>query len=144
MFVTEANGDLMVARVEVKFSKVVSACKAVVEVIDARNGEIVLLSDLIQGAIVDTHAHSSVFLFDKQYRGAKGASGRADMTRGEVFFDLFLCFLQFSGCLSVEATGGNLVIGDEVNGVMDAIGRGWLVWERFGESSWELFEHSVT
>ena len=30
------------------------------------------------------------------------------MTRGEVFFDLFLGFLQFGRCLSVEATGGEL------------------------------------
>ena len=42
VFVSEANRDLMIARVEIEFSEVVSACEAVMEVVDAWDGEIVL------------------------------------------------------------------------------------------------------
>ena len=65
------------------------------------------------------------------------------MASGEVFFDLSFCFLQLGWCLAVETSGWNLVVWDEVNGVVDAIWRGWDGRELFWECSWESFEEAV-
>ena len=66
MFIARADSDLVIARVEIKFGEVFGFAKAIVEVIDAGNREVVLDSDIIEATIVDTHAHGSVFLFHEK------------------------------------------------------------------------------
>ena len=71
MFVTGADGDLMVARVEVELGEIFGFSEAIVEVIDAGDRKVVLNGNIIQPMIVDTHSHRAVFLFHKKDRCAK-------------------------------------------------------------------------
>ena len=47
----------MVTAVQVEFSKPSSAYKAVVKVVNAWEGEIVLFCDFVEATVVDAHAH---------------------------------------------------------------------------------------
>ena len=47
MFISRVDSDLMIAGVKIKFSKVFCFAKAVVEVINAWNGEVVFNGDIV-------------------------------------------------------------------------------------------------
>ena len=117
MFIARADSDLVIARVEIKFGEVVGFAKAVVEVIDAGDREVVLDSDIIEATIVDTHSHGSVFLFHKEDGGTERAAGGANVTSVEVLIDLAFCLAEFVFGLAVEFAGRNAMIGREVDRV---------------------------
>ena len=58
------NGDLVVATKEVEFCEYSCVCKAIVKVVNAGDRESVFDCNIVETAIVDTHSHGSVFLFD--------------------------------------------------------------------------------
>ena len=63
MFITGADGDLVVTGVEIEFGEVFGFAEAVMEVIDAGDREVVFDSDIIEITIVDTESYGSIFLF---------------------------------------------------------------------------------
>ena len=71
MFITRADGDLVITRVEIEFGEIFGFSEAIMEVIDAWDREVVLNGNIIQATIVDTHSHRAVFLFHKKDRCAK-------------------------------------------------------------------------
>ena len=71
MFIARADRDLVISRVEIKFSEVFSFAQTIVEVINAWNREVVFDSDVVQATIIDTHSHRSIFLFHKENRCTK-------------------------------------------------------------------------
>ena len=82
------------------------------------------------------------FFLTRRTGAPNGLVEGAYVSRGEIFFNLALCFLELGWCLTVEAAWRDLVIGDEVDGVMNAIwgrrdGRE-LIWE----CGWESFEEA--
>ena len=74
MFITRADGDLVVTRVEVEFGEVFGFPEAIMEIIDAGDREVVFNGDIIQPTIVDTHSHRAIFLFDKEDSCTKRAT----------------------------------------------------------------------
>ena len=88
--------------------------------------------------VVDTHTHASVFFLDEEDWCAERACGWADVSVFEVFVDLAFCLSEFVGCLSVETSRRDGVIGCEVDGVGESVGWGrrWF----FDEDVRELFE----
>ena len=53
---------LVVAQTKIKFSEVLSTTQLIQEIINDRNGELVLDGDLIEGTKVGTHVPSTFFL----------------------------------------------------------------------------------
>jgi hypothetical protein len=53
---------LVVARMQIKFSEVLSTTQLIKEIINDRNGELVLDGEIIKGTKVGTHALSTLFL----------------------------------------------------------------------------------
>ena len=74
VFIARADSDLVIAGVKIKFGEVFCFAKAIVEVINAWDREIVLDSDIIEATIVDTHSHGSVFLFHEKDGGTERAA----------------------------------------------------------------------
>ena len=66
MFVAAPNGDLVITAVEVEFREVTGCGKAIMEVVDAWNGEVVFDCDVVECAVVNTHAHAAVFFLDEE------------------------------------------------------------------------------
>jgi hypothetical protein len=54
--------DLVVSRMKIKFSKVLSTTQFIQEIINDRNGKLVFDGDFIEGVKVWTHAPSTSFL----------------------------------------------------------------------------------
>ena len=65
---------LVVARMQIKISEVLSTTQLIQEIINDRDGELVLDGELIEGAKLGTHAPSSFFLKYHDHRGRIGAS----------------------------------------------------------------------
>ena len=115
MFVATSNGDLMIAAVEIKFGEVACCCETVVQVVDAWDREGVFDCNVVECAIVNAHAHASIFFLDEEYWCAKRAGGWADVSGFEVFVDLSFCLCEFVWCLSIETPGWDDVVGVEVD-----------------------------
>ena len=73
MFVTASNWDLVVTAVEVEFGEVASCGEAIMEVVYAWNGEVVFDCDVVECAVVNAHAHCSIFFLDEEDRCAERA-----------------------------------------------------------------------
>ena len=78
-FITRFDGDLMITGEQIEFGEILSACESIVEIIDARQGEVILFGDLVQTTIINTHANRTIFLFDQENRGTEGAGRRTNM-----------------------------------------------------------------
>src|SRR4051812_31360204 len=66
------DSDLVVAPMQVDLGEYFGTEEAVGEVVDEGNGEAVLDGDVVQGTVVDAHLEGTIFLLDKDDRGAKG------------------------------------------------------------------------
>ena len=111
VFISRADSDLVIARVKIKFSEVFCFAKAIVEVINAWDGEVVLNSNIIETTIVDTHPHRSIFLFHEKDGCTKRAARGANVSSIEVFIDLAFCLTEFVFGLTIEFAGRNFMIG---------------------------------
>ena len=58
-------------------------------------GKVVFDCDVVECAVVDTHAHASVFFLDEEDWCAERAGGWADVSVFEVFVDLAFCLCEF-------------------------------------------------
>ena len=121
MFITRANSDLMITRIEIEFGKVFCFAKAVVEVVDAWYREIVFNSDIVQAMVIDTHSHRSIFLFHKKNRCTKRAARKANVSNVKVFIDLAFSLTEFIFGLTIKFARGNFVVGSQIDGVTQAI-----------------------
>ena len=126
VFVADFDGNLVITSEEIEFCEEFGVCEAVMKVVDSWKREVVFLRDFVQTAIVNTHANGSILFLDKEDGGTKRACGGAYVSMGEVFFDLSLCFVEFVWCLTVESSWRDFVVGNEVDGMMDAVGRGFV------------------
>ena len=140
MFVAASNGYLVIAAVEVEFGEVTGSGEAIVKVVDSWNGEVVFDCDVVECAVVDTHAHAAVFFLDEEDGCAERACGWADVSVFEVFVDLAFCLCEFVWCLSIKAARWDGVIGCKVDGVRESVG--WWECRRwfFDEDVRELFK----
>ena len=111
VFISRADSDLVIARVEIKFGEVFGFAQTIVEVINAWDREIVFNSNIIETTIVDTHSHGSIFLFHEKDGCTKRATGGTNVTSIEVFIDLAFCLAEFVFRLAVEFAGRNFMIG---------------------------------
>jgi hypothetical protein len=84
---------LVVVRTQIKFSEVLSTTQLIQEIMNDRNGELILDSELIESMKVRTHVPSTFFLKYHDHRGRIRAGTGADNTLLEKFLHYFLNFI---------------------------------------------------
>jgi hypothetical protein len=72
---------LVVARMQINFSEILSTTQLIEEIINERNGKLVLDGEFIEGTKVRTHAPSILFLKYHDHRRRIRVSTREDNTR---------------------------------------------------------------
>jgi hypothetical protein len=72
---------LVVARTQIKFSEILSTTQLIQEIINDRNGKLVLDGEFIEGTKVRTHAPSTFFLKYHDHRRRIRVGTREDNTR---------------------------------------------------------------
>ena len=116
---------LVVAKMKIKFSKVLSTTQFIQEIINDRNGKLVLDGDFIEGTKFRTHAPSTFFLKYHDHKRKIRASTREDNTRFEQFMHYFLNFILLGKGMMIRENIGRNIFGDERNGmIMNTMGRG--------------------
>jgi hypothetical protein len=102
--------DLVVARMKIKFSKVLSTTQFIQEIINDRNGKLVFDGEFIEGAKVWTHVPSTFFLEYHDHMRRIRVGTRMDNTCFEQFLNDFLNFILLGkGMMIRENIGRNIV-----------------------------------
>jgi hypothetical protein len=86
---------LVVARMNIKFSKELDTTQFIQEVINDRNGKFFFYGEFVEGTKVRTHAPRAFFLKDHDHMIRVGASTRTNNTCVEQFLNNFLNFIFF-------------------------------------------------
>ena len=112
MTVGGVDGNLVISGEEIEFSKDSSMCEAVMEIIDARYGECIFDSNVVESTVVDTHTHSTILLFDKKDGSTERARTWGDLLCLNVLCELSFCLGEFVGSLAVQLAFRDCVIGN--------------------------------
>jgi hypothetical protein len=116
---------LVVARTEIKFSKVLSTTLFIQEIINDRNGKFFFDGEFVEDVKVWTHAPSSFFLEYHNYRRRIGVGTRTDNTHVEQFLNDFLNFILRRKGIIIRLNIGRKIVRDKRNGmIMNTMGRG--------------------
>ena len=70
-YILVRDANLMVTGTKIDLAEYSRTVKSIEEFVDTRQRITVLDGDLVQRAIIDTHAHGTVLLLDEQYRSAE-------------------------------------------------------------------------
>jgi hypothetical protein len=92
-YVSFLHTYLVVAKTNIKFSEVLSTTQLIQEIINERNGELVLDGELIEGTNIRTHEPSTLFLKYHDHRGRIRDGIGEDNTCLEQFLHYSLNFI---------------------------------------------------
>jgi hypothetical protein len=109
---------LVVSRVEIKFSEVLSTTHLIQEIINYKNGKIVLDGEFIEGIKFRTHAPSTFFLKYHDHRGRIRDGIGADNTHLKQFLHYFLNFIILGKGMTIRATIGMKTTRNKGNGMI--------------------------
>ena len=116
--------DLVVAKMEIKFSKELGATQFIQEVINDRNGKFVFNGKFVEGMEVRTHSPRTFFLQDHDHRRRIGNRTREDNTCIKEFLDHFLNFIFLGKGVTIQTDIGRKDFGYKGNGmIMNTTGR---------------------
>jgi hypothetical protein len=116
--------NLVVARMEIKFSKELGTTQFIQEVFNDRNGKFVFNGEFVEGAEIMTHAPRTFFLHDHDHRRRLGARTRADNTCVKQFLNHFLNFIFLGKGVAIGIDIGRKASWDKGNGmIMNTTGR---------------------
>jgi hypothetical protein len=97
---------LVVSRMKIKFSEVLSTTQLIQEIINERNGKRFLDGEFIEGMKVKTHAPSTLFIkYHDHMRRIKAGIG-ADNPRLEQFLHYFLNFILLGKGMTIRENIG--------------------------------------
>jgi hypothetical protein len=108
----------VVAKTQIKFSEVLSTTQLIQEIINDRNGKIVLDCELIEGTKVKTHAPSTLFIKYHDQGGRIRAGIGADNTRLEQFLHYFLNFIILGKGVMIRENIGRKTSKNKGNGMI--------------------------
>jgi hypothetical protein len=109
---------LVVAKTQIMFSEVLSTTHLIQEIINDRNGELVLDGELIEGKKVETHAPSTLFLKYHDHMGRIRAGTGVDNTRLEQFLHYFLNFILLGKGVMIRENIGRKTARNKGNGMI--------------------------
>jgi hypothetical protein len=116
---------LVVSRMEIKFSKVLSTTQFIQEIINDRNGKLVFDSEFIEGTKFKTHAPSTLFLEYHYHRRRIGASTRTYNTCFEKLLHYFFNFILPGKWVTIRVNIGRKTSRNKGNGmIMNTTRRG--------------------
>jgi hypothetical protein len=110
---------LVVARTQIRFSEVSSTTQLIQEIINDRNGELILDGELIEGMKVGTYATSTFFPKYHDHKGIIWAGTGADNTHLEQFLHYFLNFILLGKGVAIRADIGRKTSRNKGNGMND-------------------------
>jgi hypothetical protein len=115
----------VVARTEIKFSKVLTTTQFIQEIINDKNGKLVFGGKFIEGMKFGNHAPSTFFI-EYHYHGRRiGASTRMDNTCVEKLLCNFFNFILMGKGMIIRVNIGRNTTRDKGNGmIMNTKGRG--------------------
>ena len=70
--ITLSNLHLMIARSEINLGDILGSSKLIKQIINPRQGVLVLDGDCVQVPVINTHSHRAILLLNKQNRGSPG------------------------------------------------------------------------
>jgi hypothetical protein len=97
---------LVVSRTQIKLSEVLSTTQLIQDIINHRNGELVIAGEIIEGMKVGTHAPSSLFIKYHDHRGRIRAGTGVDNTYLEQFLHCFLNFILLGKGMTISENIG--------------------------------------
>jgi hypothetical protein len=109
---------LVVARMQIKFSEVLSTTQLIQEIINDRNGKLVLDGEFIEGMKVRTHVPSTFFLKYHDHRRRIRAGTGVDNTRLEQFLHYFLNFILLGKGMMIRENIGRKTARNKGNGMI--------------------------
>jgi hypothetical protein len=109
---------LVVARTQIKFSEVLSTNQLIQEIINDRNGELVLDGELIEGMKVRRHTPSTLFLKHHDHRGRIRAGTGANNTHLEKFLHYFLNLILLGKGVMIRVNIGRKNARNKGNGMI--------------------------
>jgi hypothetical protein len=109
---------LVVTRTNIKFSEVLSTTQLIQEIINDRNGELVLDGELIEGTKVKTHVPSTFFLKYHDHRGRIRAGTGVDNACLEQFLHYFLNFIILGKGVTIRESIGRKTARNKGNGMI--------------------------
>jgi hypothetical protein len=100
---------LVVTKMQIKFSDVLSTTQLIQDIINDRNGKLVLDGEFIEGMKVRTHASTTLFLeYHDQKRRIRVVT-KADNTCLEQFLHYFLNFILLGKGMMIRVNIGRLL-----------------------------------
>jgi hypothetical protein len=109
---------MVVARTQIKFSEVLSTTQLFQEIINDKNGELVLDGELIEGMKVGTHALSTFFLKYHDHRGRIRVGIGVDNTCLEQFLHYFCNFILLGKGVTIRENIERKTTMNKGNGMM--------------------------
>jgi hypothetical protein len=97
---------LVVEKMHIKFSEVLSTTQLIQEIIDEKNGKLVLDGEFIEGTKVMTHFPSTLFLKYHDHRRIISAGTGVDNTHLEQFLHYFLIFILLGKGMTIRENIG--------------------------------------
>jgi hypothetical protein len=115
---------LVVAQMEIQFSKELGATQFIQEVINDRNGELFFDGKFVEGTEVRTHSSRTFFLQDHDHRRRVGDCTREDNACIKEFLNPFLNFIFWGKGVTIWMDIGRKASGYKGNGmIMNTMGR---------------------
>jgi hypothetical protein len=93
---------LVVARMEIRFSKVTNTTQLIQEVINERNGEFVFDGEFVEGTKVEAHVPTTLFLEYHDHGRGIGDGTRMDNTYFKQFLNNFLNFILLGKRMTIR------------------------------------------
>jgi hypothetical protein len=109
---------LVVARIRIKFSKVLSITQFIQEIINDKNEKLVFDSEFIEGMKVRTHGPSTFFLEYHDHKIRIGDGTRADNTFLEQLLHNFLNFILLGKGMTIRENIGRNIVRNKGNGMI--------------------------
>jgi hypothetical protein len=109
---------LVVARMKIKFSELLSTTQFIQEIINDRNGKLVFDGDFIEGTEVRTHTPSTLFLEYHDNKRKIRASTREDNTLLEKLQHFFLNFILLGKGMMIRENIGRKNARSKGNGMI--------------------------
>jgi hypothetical protein len=115
---------LVVARMNIKFSKELGTTYFIQDIINDRNGKFVLDGEFVEGVKFRTHVPRAFFLKYHDHMRRIEASTSMDNARNEQFLNNFLNLIFLGKGMTIRMNIGRKFVGDEGNGmIMNTTGR---------------------
>src|SRR4051812_20878764 len=116
--------DLVVPPPQVDLGEDLGSKEAVSEVVDERDGEMVLDGDVVEGPVVDAHVQGSILFLDEDDWGAKRGHAGLDRAVLEESVQFFTHGVEFEGGESINGSPGGWMSRFEGDVVINVAFRG--------------------